>query len=1138
MAIGRFSDVFRRAGFRAFLGTQFLGALNDNIYKTAVSLVAISVAAAGEGSLILSLAQGLFILPFVLFSGYAGHVADAYSKRTVLIATKTFEVFVMSVAVAALVTESIELMLVVLFLMATQSAFFGPAKYGILPEIFGDRDLSRANAVLQMTTFVAIIIGTALGGILLEAWAGQLWMLGIVLVGVAVAGSASSLGITRVPPPATRRPFRRNPWGEVVIGLKHLWRNRPLWLSVVATGYFWFVGALMQIAIILFGERELGAGNQEISILIVFFAVGIGVGSMVVGRLSGDKVEIGLVPLGAMGMSLFSLLLSQAAPSYWLSAACLLALGFSGGFYAVPLNAYLQQKADENERGRLLAAAGFLTNIGVLLAAAVGWLLSEQLGFSPANVILTVGILSAVVTVYILTVVPDFLIRFLLWMFTHTIYRIRIEGGGHVPFRGPALLVCNHISFMDGLLVGACVQRFVRFMVYRPYFEKAAFRWILSLLRAIPVMAGDREGVAQSIALARKELEEEHVVCIFAEGAISRTGNMLPFKRGFERIVGGLDVPIIPVHLDRLWGSIFSYEKGKFLWKWPRKVPYPITVTFGEPMPSDAKAHQVRQAIAELGAEAAIHRLDRNDLLDRRFMRLAKRRWFSLCIADSTGKELTYGKTLIGALALSRWIRKHCPEQEMVGLLLPASAGAALANIAVLLAGKVPVNLNFTAGREAMSSAIEQCGIKTILSSKVFLKKAGIEEPPGTIYLEKAAKEITPLQEGLAAVSAALLPSRVLGWLYTPGRRDPQSLATIIFSSGSTGTPKGVMLSHGSIISNLESVAQVFWVSNRDCMMGVLPFFHCFGFTITLWFPLLSGFPVVYHPNPLDAKTIGELTQKYRATFLLSTPTFLGNYARKCTPEQFASLRYVIVGAEKLRDSLAEQFREKFDLAPLEGYGCTEMAPVVAVNSPAVKGSRQVGHKEGTVGHPLPSVAAKVVDLESGQRLGPNEEGLLLVKGPNCMQGYLDRPEKTREVLVDGWYETGDVALIDDEGFLRITDRLSRFSKIGGEMVPHVKIEETVSALLGVESCAVTAIADERKGERIVVLYAHESTTSAELWEGLTGTDLPKLWIPKREHILLVEEIPLLGSGKLDLARLRSLASEMLERGREERPVP
>jgi acyl-[acyl-carrier-protein]-phospholipid O-acyltransferase/long-chain-fatty-acid--[acyl-carrier-protein] ligase len=280
---------------------------------------------------------------------------------------------------------------------------------------------------------------------------------------------------------------------------------------------------------------------------------------------SGDKVEIGLVPLGAMGMSVFSLLLSQAAPSYWLSAACLLALGFSGGFYAVPLNAYLQQKADENERGRLLAAAGFLTNLGVLLAASMGWLLSDQLGFSPADVILTVGVLSAVVTVYILTLVPDFLIRFLLWLLTHTIYRIRIEGGRHVPFRGPALLVCNHISFMDGMLVGAYVQRFVRFMVYRPYFETKAFRWILSLLRAIPVMAGDREGVAESIAMARKELEDGHVVCIFAEGAISRTGNMLPFKRGFERIVGGLDVPIIPVHLDQLWGSIFSYEKGKFL---------------------------------------------------------------------------------------------------------------------------------------------------------------------------------------------------------------------------------------------------------------------------------------------------------------------------------------------------------------------------------------------------------------------------------------------------------------------------------------------------------------------------------------------------------------------------------------------
>lgn len=1128
--MGRFSNVLRRGGFPAFLCTQFLGALNDNIYKTAVSLVAVGIAAGNEGSLILSAAQGLFILPFILFSGYAGHAADSYSKRTVLIATKAFEVLAMTSAVVALAQGSIEMMLVVLFLMATQSAFFGPAKYGILPEIFGDRDLSRANAVLQMTTFVAIIIGTALAGILLEAWPGRPWMLGAVLVGVAVFGSASSLGITRVPAPTVRRRFRRNPWAEITIGLKHLWNVRPLWLTVVATAYFWFVGALMQIAVILFGTESLGGDEGEVGILLAFFGVGIGVGSMAVGRLSGDKVEIGLVPLGALGMSLFSVLLSMSAPSYELSVACLLALGFSGGFYSVPLNAYLQQKADENERGRLLAAAGFLSNIGVLLAAGASWLLSYQLGFSPAEVILTVGVLSLAATAYILTVVPDFLIRFLLWLFTHTIYRIRIEGGQHVPFRGPALLVCNHISFMDGMLVGACVQRFIRFLVYRPYFEKKVIHWFLTLMRAIPVMGGDKKGVAESIAHARQELVDGHVVCIFAEGSISRTGNLLPFKRGLERIAGGLAVPIIPVHLDRLWGSIFSYEQGKFLWKRPRQIPYPVTVTFGKPMPSDSKAHRVRQAIAELGAEAAAHRPSRRDLLDRRFLRMAKRRWFSLCMADSTGKELSNGKALIGALALSHWIRKRCPGQKMVGLLLPASAGAAIANIAVLLAGKVPVNLNFTAGRGAMMSAIEQCRIKTILSSRLFMKKAGLEELPGLAWLEQAAEEITPVQKGLAAACAALLPSRLLERVYTPGRRDPSALATVIFSSGSTGEPKGIMLSHGNIIANIESLAQVYWVSGNDRLMGVLPFFHCFGFTVTLWLPLLTGFPVVYHPNPLDAKTVGNLTQKYGATFLLATPTFLANYARQCTPEQFASLRHVIVGAEKLRDYLAEQFREKFGIELLEGYGCTEMAPVVAVNTPGfeTRRIRQAGRKQGSVGHPLPAIAAKVVDLESGEPVAPNEEGLLLVKGPNCMQGYLGKPDKTREVLADGWYQTGDVARIDDDGFIRITDRLSRFSKIGGEMVPHIKIEETVSELLDTQSCAVTAVADERKGERIVVLYQHASVTPGDLWERLKRTDLPKLWIPKREDVVAVEKIPLLGSGKLDLARLRSLASEML----------
>ena len=546
-------------------------------------------------------------------------------------------------------------------------------------------------------------------------------------------------------------------------------------------------------------------------------------------------------------------------------------------------------------------------------------------------------------------------------------------------------------------------------------------------------------------------------------------------------------------------------------------------------MPSTVTAERVRQTIAELGSEAVDHRRTTRDLLHLRFIDTAKRRWFSFCMADSTGRELTYGKTLIGSMLLANWLRRHRTAEEMVGLLLPASVGGALANIATLLAGKVPVNLNFTIGREAMDLAIQQCNIHTILTSRVFLSKAKIDERPGMIFVEDLLKEISSAQRVWVAIAAFLTPTRLLQRRCNSTRQEPNSLATVIFSSGSTGTPKGVMLSHHNILSNVEAMQQVFTTTSQDCVMGVLPFFHSFGFTGTLWLPLVAGWQVAYHPNPLDAKTVGEMVHKYRATVLISTPTFYNAYLRKCSAEEFSSLRYAVAGAEKLRPALAQAFKEKYGIDLLEGYGCTEMSPAVAVNVPDITESkhRQIGHKPGTVGHPIPGVVAKVVDRETGAPLAHGQEGLLLVKGPNRMLGYLGQPEKTREVIRDGWYVTGDIAKIDEDGFIYLTDRLSRFSKIGGEMVPHLRIEEAIQQILGDASCVVTAIPDEQKGERLVALYTNNKFTADQLWVRLNQTDLPKLWLPKREHFFAVDAIPVLGTGKVDLRAARVTAQTL-----------
>lgn len=1127
MPIGKYWDLLKSFGFQSFLWTQFLGAFNDNVYKIIVSMLAVDAAAHnGGGSGYLSLVGAVFILPFFLFSGYAGHLADAFSKRTVLVVTKSFEIVAMTLALFAFRSGRIEPMLGVLFLMALQSTFFSPAKYGILPEMLTDKDLSRANGLLEMSTFLAIILGTSIGSVMFAAWKGRLGLIGLILIAIALFGTLISLGISRVPPSGARKSFRLNPWAEIYWGIKRLYREKPLWLTVVGISYFWFLGALLQMALILLGKEVMALDDLRIGILGTFLAVGIGLGSLMAGRLSGDKVELGLVPLGSIGMGLFSILLASSTESYAKAAVALILLGFSGGLFIVPLNALLQQKSGREEKGQVIATSNFVNTGGILLASGVLWTCRDLLLLQADRIILLFGFFTVAATIYLLTILPDFLIRFSLWMLTHTLYKIRIVGQEHVPFRGPALLVCNHMSYIDGPLVGACVQRFIRFMVYKPYYEMKAFHWLLRPMKAIPVMGGNPKEVEASLERAREELRQGHVVCIFAEGSVSRTGNLLPFKRGFERIMQGMDVPIIPVHLDRLWGSIFSFKDGKFLWKWPERIPYPVTVSFGEPMPSTATAQQVRLAILELGGAAAQYRKSPQDVLPRRFIETAGRRWFSFCMADSSGTELTYGKTLVGGLSLARQLRILYPDEPMVGILLPASVGGALANIAVLLAGKVPANLNFTAGREAMASAVQQCGLRTILTSRTFLAKAKLDGLDGMVFLEEVMNQITFSQKAWTALVAFLLPSRLLQALYGRGDQSPDALATVVFSSGSTGTPKGVMLSHYNILSDIEGLAQVFWVTRKDRLMGVLPFFHSFGFTGALWFPLLAGFGVVYHANPLDAKVVGETVSRRRATILLGTPTFYGAYLRRCSAEEFSSLRLAIAGAERLPEPLADAFKEKYGLDLLEGYGCTEMAPVISVNIPDFHqgAQRQTGFKPRTVGHPIPGVAAKVVDPDTWGTLPSGQEGLLLVKGPNRMIGYLGQPEKTAEVLRDGWYITGDIALIDHDGFLRITDRASRFSKIAGEMVPHIRVEEAINGILGDSGCVVVAIPDAQKGECLVVFYIHLKVSPEELWDRLERSDLPKLWIPRRENLYRVEALPMLGTGKVDLRQARTMA--------------
>ncbi|MGB9468552.1 MAG: AMP-binding protein, partial [Candidatus Acidiferrum sp.] len=680
------------------------------------------------------------------------------------------------------------------------------------------------------------------------------------------------------------------------------------------------------------------------------------------------------------------------------------------------------------------------------------------------------------------------------------------------------------------VLLVAATDRPIRFLMFKGVYDNPVIKPFAKMLKIIPIASdqGPREMI-HSLREASEALRNGEVVCIFPEGEITRIGQMLPFRRGFERIIKGIDVPIIPVNIDGIWGSIFSFSGGHFLWKWPRTIPYPVRITFGRPLPPTSTAPEVRKAVQELGMEAFQRRRRYMKPLTRSFMQAARRHPRRFAMADGRTPKLTFGDSLIKAVFLARRLRPLWREQEMVGILLPPSIPGALVNWAALLSGKVPINLNYTSSNESIASCAKQCELKTVVTSRQFLEKVPIQPPGELIYAEDLA--LNPgLGEKIAALLAGkLLPARLLEMFLGVSR--PPSLdgtATVIFSSGSTGEPKGVVLSHFNLASNVEQLEQIFHLNERDRILGILPFFHSFGFTGTLCLPPLARMGVVFHVSPLDAQAIGALVAKYSVTMLLSTPTFLNTYARRIPPEAFGSLRIVMAGAEKLPGRVAQGFEDHFGLRPLEGYGCTECSPVVAVNTYDFRATyfRQVGAKRGTIGHPLPGIAIRIIDPETGEWLAVDRPGLLLVKGPNVMVGYLNQPKKTAEVLQDGWYNTGDIAMVDEDGFLRITDRLSRFSKIGGEMVPHIRVEEKLHELIGAEGqvLAVTAIPDEKKGERLVVVHTLKEDALKECLEKLAKSDLPALWKPRPDQFIYVEKLPYLGTGKLDLRKLREIA--------------
>ena len=1121
-----------RKGFWSLFVTQFQGAFSDNVFKFVVMFIIMADLSRDQKDSLAPVVGAVFALPFILFSMFGGMLADRYSKRKIIVATKMAEVLIMSLAVVGLMTQWIWLLVLVVFLMSTQSAFFGPAKYGVLPEMLPESRLSWANGYMSLGVFVAIILGTGLAGQLSERFSDALWVPGLVLVGLALFGLTTSLGVQRVPVADPDRPLRINFLPDLIDKIRLIRKQRPLFLAIVGDAYFLFLGAIIQLTILFYGKETLALADSQISYLMGALAIGIGLGSFLAGYLSEGKIEYGLVPLGALGMTGFCFGLAWPGVGFREVFLILVGLGLSGGLFVVPLAAMIQHRADPKLKGSVIAVDNIAAFGGVFFASIVYFVCKKWFGFSDLQVFAACGLTTFIGSAYAIYLLPDALLRFILLWFTHTVYRIKIVGRQNVPERGGALLVSNHLSFVDVLLLQASIDRPIRFIMNRDLYQLWWLRPIVKLFQVIPVATdAPPKELIRSLKAASANISEGHVVCIFAEGSITRTGHLLPFRRGFERIMKNIDAPIVPVNLDGLWGSIFSFEREKFFWKMPHSIPYPVTVSYGTPMAATSAPSEVRRAVQELNTEAWVWRKQRMKTIPAAFVRSARRIPRRTLMSDAKTEGVSFLGALVKSLFLAGRLRSLWREQSRVGILLPPSVPGALVNFAAWFLGKTPVNLNYTLSTEGIESCIQQCGIKNVLSSPEFLKQLKLELRTPVVALEDLAKEPRLGEKLRAMLLAVFCPSDWLARALGADRRlGIDDVATVIFSSGSTGDPKGVELTHYNVSSNVDQLTQTFSLAKGDAFLGVLPFFHSFGFTGTMVLPALSGVRAVYYPNPLDSRTIGDLVLKHKVTFLLATPTFLQIYMRGCSPEQFGSLQFAMVGAEKLTDRIADGFEERFGLRPLEAFGCTECSPGVAVNTRdhRAAGVYQVGSKRGSIGHPLPGLSVRVVDIDTGEGVPNGEPGLLLVKGPNVMKGYLGQPEKTAEVLREGWYQTGDVASLDDDGFLRITDRLSRFSKIGGEMVPHLKVEEVLheAADTTETAFAVTGVPDEKKGERLVVLHTLGPESVAACLDRLNQADIPNLWKPKKDQFFHVDTLPYLGTGKLDLRRVREWAKE------------
>jgi acyl-[acyl-carrier-protein]-phospholipid O-acyltransferase/long-chain-fatty-acid--[acyl-carrier-protein] ligase len=1009
----------RERSFRALISTQFLGAFNDNAFKQLVLLMIVggSVSWVREHPMAVAYGQALpsalFSLPFVLFGALTGSLADRVSKVMVIRGANLMEVAIMVGALGAFLSQSYVLLLVCVLLMGLQSAIFGPSKYGVIPELINEKDISRGNALIQVTTFLAIILGVVVGGQLLESFGDNLVVPGGAYVLFAALGYVISLRIKRTPAQDPSRPLNWNLFAE----LRNHWRavsgDKVLVLSVWASSLFYLVAACLMLVVNAYGSW-LGLSDGGIALSNAMIALGIVIGSVLAGKISGDRIETGLIPLGLGGIAT-SLFAMQASPeNVTFFRCCLVSIGIFSGLFSIPIRGLLQTRPHESSRGAVLGLSETVDFTGILMASGVYYLFEKVLDLSPPEMCMVLATLVLLFLCGSLFYTAQFAIRLGLLLLVRCLYRVRVEGHEHVPAEGGALLVCNHVSLVDGMLVAASLPREPRFLMYTPFFKVPVLGWFAKRMGVIPVSSGDSpEEKRDSLKAASAAAAGGDLVCIFAEGAVTRSGAMLGFARGLERIAGEAGVPIVPIALDRLWGSLFSFESGKVLFKRPQRIPYPVDMLIGEALPHDSAAWEVRNAVAE---RLAIHQSARAGPwghLGRRLLLSAKEAGRRAALVTVDG-IWSHRRLLTEALATRTRLEAVLPRGERVAIALPLGRDAVTISLALCLSQRVSVLLDSEGDLEENIQRLARSGAVAVIAEAEL--GAALGKPvvaPGLVAPRSGGR--------LKAWLSTWLPTSLLARSLRLGE-DSSRCAVIHFDTSADGSEVMIPLSHANVLSNVQGLAAMVDLSPGDRILAALPLHGAFGRTTTLFAPLLSGAAVALAAERRDAAAVVDFVKETGVTHLVGTASKCREWLEEGSREHFEALKLSFVGGEETPDDeLILSWRERFGSELLVGHGRTECGPVISLNVPDVDlmGTKEEANRVGTVGRALPGTALRVVDASSGEALSPGTPGVLLVKGPGVTSGYLDDEELTDQKFGEGWFRTDELAVIDKHGFVK-----------------------------------------------------------------------------------------------------------------------